>query len=156
MNEIGRPGIVPSLFQGDRKKQMTKLATVPMPTKEEVIAAVRAEIDPPTPGMMTVKPVEFCAFCRLALGKPAGRLSPADEDMLFQFVSVVWNAIKRWDDPSAAYDNHKPEKLTSSDQLHQAYVHDARMLNRIDRGIRDGAHGVELNRLIMTVLFARD
>jgi hypothetical protein len=129
---------------------------IPMPTKEEVIAAVRAEIDPPAPGMMNIKPVDFYAFCRLALGKSGGRLSPADEDVLFQFVSVVWKAIERGDDPGAAYDDHKPDKLEPSDQLHRAYVHDARMLNRIDRGIRDGAHGAELNRLIMAVLFARE
>jgi hypothetical protein len=81
---------------------MTK-PTMTMPTKREVIAAVQAEIDPPIPGR-----VELFAFCSLALGKPAGRLSPADEDMLFQFVSVVWNAIKRGDDPGTAYDDQNP------------------------------------------------
>jgi hypothetical protein len=38
-----------------------------------------------------------------------------------------------------------------SDQLHLAYVHDAKMLNRIDQGIRDGA---ELNRLIIEAVLA--
>jgi hypothetical protein len=41
-------------------------------TKDEIIAAVKAEIDPPEPGKMSIKPVPMCALARLALGKPEG------------------------------------------------------------------------------------
>jgi hypothetical protein len=74
---------------------------VTTPTKEQVIAAVVAEIDPSTPGKMRIKPVALIAFGRL-VGKR--RMSRQDKEKLFWLVESVWQAIKRGDDPGTAYD----------------------------------------------------
>jgi hypothetical protein len=74
---------------------------VTTPTKEQVIAAVEAEIDPSTAGKMRIKPVALIALRRL-LGKR--RVSRQDQERLFWLVESVWQAIKRGDDPGIAYD----------------------------------------------------
>jgi hypothetical protein len=74
---------------------------VTMPTKEQVIAAVEAEINPSTPGKTRIKPVALIALRRL-VGKR--RMSRQDEERLFWLVESVWQAIKRGDDPGVAYD----------------------------------------------------
>jgi hypothetical protein len=73
---------------------------VTTPTKEQVIAAVEAEIDPSTPGKMRIKPVALIALRRL-VGKR--RVSRKDKERLFWLVESVWQAIKRGD-PGVAYD----------------------------------------------------
>ena len=71
------------------------------PTKQEIIAAVEAEIDPATPEKMRIKPVALIALRRIA-GKR--RMSRRDKEKLFWLVESVWQAIKRGDDPGTAYD----------------------------------------------------
>ena len=70
------------------------------PTKEQVIAAVEAEINPSTPGKMRIKPVALIALRRL-VGKR--RVSRKDKERLFWLVESVWQAIKRGDDPGVAH-----------------------------------------------------
>jgi hypothetical protein len=70
-------------------------------TKEQVIAAVEAEIDTSTPGKVRIKPVALIALRRL-VGKR--RVSRRDQERLFWLVESVWQAIKRGDDPGVAYD----------------------------------------------------
>jgi hypothetical protein len=53
---------------------------VTTPTKEQVIAAVEAEINPSTPGKMRIKPVALIALRRL-VGKR--RVSRKDKERLF-------------------------------------------------------------------------
>jgi hypothetical protein len=65
---------------------------VTTPTKEQVIAAVEAEINPSTPGKMRIKPVALIALRRL-VGKR--RVSRKDKERLFWLVESVWQAIKR-------------------------------------------------------------
>jgi hypothetical protein len=74
---------------------------VTTPTKEQVIAAVEAQIDWSTQGTNRIKPVALIALRRLA-GKP--RVSPQNQERLFWLVESVWQAIKRGDDPGRAYD----------------------------------------------------
>jgi hypothetical protein len=74
---------------------------VTTPTKEQVIAAVEAEINPSTPGKMRIKPVALIALRRL-VGKL--RVSRKDKERLFWLVESVWQAIKRGDDRGVAYD----------------------------------------------------
>ncbi len=71
------------------------------PTKEQVIAAVEAEINPSAPGKMRIKPVALIALRRL-VGKR--RVSRKDKERLFWFFESVWQAIKRGDDLGVAYD----------------------------------------------------
>ena len=71
------------------------------PTKEQVIAAVEAEINPSTPGKMRIKPVALIALRRLVGER---RVSRKDKERLFWLVESVWQAIKRGDDPGVAYD----------------------------------------------------
>jgi hypothetical protein len=62
--------------------------------RDRIVDVVREEMSTPDPrGRM--KMVEFICFARLALGKPEGRASPADEDRLFRFVLRAMTAIER-------------------------------------------------------------
>jgi hypothetical protein len=70
------------------------------PIKEEVIAAVQAEIAPSTQGMTRIKPVALIALRRLIRKRG---VSPQDQERLFWLVESVWQAIKRGDDPGRAY-----------------------------------------------------
>jgi hypothetical protein len=76
---------------------------VTTPTKEQVIAAVEAEIDPSTPGTKRIKPkpVALIALRRLVR---KGCMSRQDQERLFWLVESVWQGIKRGDDPGRAYD----------------------------------------------------
>jgi hypothetical protein len=60
------------------------------PTKEEVIAAVEAEIAPSTRGMTRMKPVALIALRRLIRKR---RVSPHDQERLFW--ESVWHPARR-------------------------------------------------------------
>jgi hypothetical protein len=108
-------------------------SNLPWP-KSEIIEAVRAEIEPETPGMMSKKPVALYAFARLALGKPEGRASPHAEHELLKRMILVCCAITRGHDPETAFDIPLPDEapLTYKE-------HDAQMLEIIDTKLRKGA-----------------
>ena len=87
---------------------------VTAPTKEQVIAAVEAEIDCSTQGTKRTKPVALIALRRLAR---KCRVSRRDQERVFWFIEAVWQAIKRGDDPGRAYDaamaSAPPDRQTS-------------------------------------------
>jgi hypothetical protein len=62
--------------------------------KDEVIAAVKTEIGPATPGYMNIKPVALYAFARLALGKPAGRASPVADCVIRPIAGIDSDATR--------------------------------------------------------------
>jgi hypothetical protein len=104
-------------------------------SKSEIIEAVRAEIESDTEDETSIKPVQLCAFIRLALGKPEGRASPKSEDELMQLISRVYRAIDQGRDPEAAYEVPLPDEAP----MHHAYRHNATMLDIIDAELREGA-----------------
>ena len=107
-------------------------------TLEEIIDAVRAEIDPPIHGKASLKPVRLCAFANLALGNPEGRASPIEEDLLFRLIWRVQHAIEKGLDPIESYQAPLPHEAPQHRQS-PAYQRDAKMMNIIDDYLRSGA-----------------
>ena len=70
-------------------------------TKEEIIAAVQAEIEPSPPGKTSIKPVVLCAWLALSNGVST---SPMQEERVKQLMIRVSRAIKEGRNPVAAYD----------------------------------------------------
>jgi hypothetical protein len=124
-------------------------------TLEEIIDAVRAEIDPPTQGKMSLKPVRLYAFARLALGKPQGRAAPIEEDFLLRLIFRVQSAIEKGLDPIDAYKMPLPHEapLGHGNQLSPAYQRDAAMMNIIDDHLRGGT---DLSAAIMYGVFGEE
>jgi hypothetical protein len=71
-------------------------------TKEEIIAAVQAEVEPDTPGMKSIKPLSWYAFDRLTQGQD--NLSSTQKECLTYLLSCVQKAINSRGDVSAAFD----------------------------------------------------
>jgi hypothetical protein len=70
-------------------------------TKEEIIAAVQAEMEPSPPGVTSIKPVVLLAWLTLSSGK---RVSPTQEERVKQLMNRIFRALKEDRDPVAAYD----------------------------------------------------
>jgi len=99
---------------------------------------MRAEIDPPIQGKVSLKPVRLRAFTNLALGKPEGRASQIEEDLLLRLIWRVQHAIEKGLDPIESYQvpllHEAPQHRRSP-----AYQRDAKMMNIIDDYLRSGA-----------------
>jgi hypothetical protein len=93
----------PQRSQGRPNEAQKEIDQVTTPTKEQVIAAVEAEIDPSTPGAKRIKPKPVALIALRQLARQC-RISRRDQERLFWFVESVWQAIKRGDDPGRAYD----------------------------------------------------
>src|SRR5579863_3803685 len=105
---------------------------------EEIIDAVHAEIDPPSGGTVSLKPVRLYAFTKLALGKPEGRAPPVQEDFLLRLIRRVQYAIEKGLDPIESYQVALPDEVPRH-RLSSAYERDASMFNVIDDHLRNGA-----------------
>jgi len=119
---------------------------------EEIVDAVRAEIDPPTEGKVSIKPVRLYAFVKLALGKPEGRAPPIQEDLLLRLIRRVQHAIERGLDPIDSYQVPLPDEVPQR-QLSPAYQRDASMMNIIDDHLRSGT---DLETAIMHGFFGEE
>jgi hypothetical protein len=95
---------------------MTKLPW----TKEKIIAAVEAEVEPDAPGKVSIKPLSRHAFERLTQGKD--NLSSAQKGCLSHLLASVERAINSRGDLSAAFD----EALVSFEREQKAAEHSIR------------------------------